>query len=50
MFKGGSKEALVDDIEKSIKDNQTNYDSLALKLQEADKIIKGLEEISQAMS
>lgn len=50
MFKGSSKEALVDDIQKSLKDNQSSYDKLAAKVSEADKIIIGLEEITKAMS
>ncbi len=50
MFKGSSKEALVDDIQKSLKDNQVCYDKLAAKVNEADSIIAGLEQITKAMS
>lgn len=49
MFKGGAKEALVDDIEKALKDNQLSYDQLVQKLQDAEKMMKGLEEVSKAM-
>eukprot|EP00347_Sterkiella_histriomuscorum_P003315 403364755 len=50
MFKGGAKEALVDDVDKAYNDQQKSLTSLQNKLVDAEKVIKGLEDVSQAMS
>lgn len=46
MFKGGAKEALVDDVDKAYVDNHNNTEDLKSKLFDVERIIKGLEDVS----
>ncbi len=49
MFKGGAKEALIEDIEKSYKESYGSSEILIAKMAEITHSINSLEEISKCM-
>jgi hypothetical protein len=49
MFKSGAKDALLEDIERSLKDNIEGLDELETKLKDIEKMLRGFNEVSLAM-
>ena len=49
MFKSGSKDALVEDIERSLKDNQNNIEEIEQKIKDIEKMVKGFEDVYKGM-
>ena len=49
-MKTGAKDALVEDIDKGLKDTISSLAELEQKLSDADKILRGFEEVVKAMS
>ena len=44
MFKSGEKEALIEDVEKVLTDNEAQVNELNSRLQDIEKVIKGFDE------
>ena len=49
LFHSGAKDAIVEDIDKAIKDNTNSLQELDVKLKDIDKGLKGFDEVLKAM-